>query len=181
MKTNLKIFLILATINLFNNFLSNVNGAPLAAGSGCPNFCSCDLTSAVLTISCTQGQLISNFNLPDPSLNIQLNGVVKIVAINSLIQNFPSNVCQYRQTLTTLDLSLNQISGTFSSSLIKCLVNLQNLTLSGNLISALTQDAFDNTTAIVSIDLSNNKITQIPTFLFYKKPTNLQNLILQQI
>ncbi len=177
MKTNLKIFLILATINLFNNFLSNVDGAPLA--SGCPNFCSCDLTSFVLTISCTQGQQISNFYLPDPSVNTQLNTVVKIVAKNSLIQNFPSNICQYRQTLNTLDLSLNQISGTLSNSLINCLVNLQNLTLSGNLISSLSQDAFDNSTALLSIDLSNNKITQIPTLLFNKKPANLQNLNLR--
>ena len=177
MKTNLKIFLILATINLFNNFPSNVDGATLV--SGCPNFCSCDLTSFVLTISCTQGQLIRNFFIPDPSVNTQLNTVVKIVAKNSLIQNFPSNICQYRQTLNTLDLSLNQISGTLSSSLINCLVNLQNLTLSGNLISALSQDAFDNSTALLSIDLSNNKITQIPTLLFNKKPVNLQNLNLR--
>ena len=150
---------------------SRLNGAPLTQG-GCPNYCSCDLTSNVLTISCTQGQLIQNFNLPDPSLNNQLYGVYKIVASNSLIQNFPYNVCQYRQTLTYLDLGLNQISGNLSSSLIQCLVNLQNLTITGNLISGLTQDTFDNTTSLVSIDLSNNKITQIPTFLFYKKGSN---------
>ena len=176
MRNNFNLFLFFTTISI--NLFSHLNGAPLT-GSGCPNYCSCDLTSNVLTISCTQGQSIQNFNLPDPSLNNQLYGVYKIVASNSFIQNFPSNICQYRQTLTFLDLSLNQISGTLSSSLIQCLVNLQNLTLTGNLISALTQDAFDNTTSLVSIDLSNNKITQIPTLLFYKKGDKIKNLNLR--
>ena len=166
---------VLLLIILFSNAsVVFISASTLAV---CPIYCSCDLTSNVLTITCTQTS--PTFNLPDPSVNTQLYGVAKIVVKNAQLQNYPSNICQYRQYLTWLDLSLNQITGTLNTAYLSCLTNLQYLNMSNNYLSAIQVDAFDNCTFLNTIDLNVNKITDLPTELFDKKQSQLKYLYLR--
>ena len=121
-------------------------------------------------------QTSTNFNLPDPSTDVRLFNVINIVANNSRIQNFPINICQYRNNLLSLDLSFNQISGTLFTRFLSCLTNLRTFDISNNLISAIEETAFDSCTFLNTINLNINKITDIPTLLFNKKPANLKYL-----
>ena len=88
----------------------------LLSSSNCPVSCSCYYIDYynLLRISCSQANipfiLPSNFT-QDPVLA----SVKSIEATNCLIQNIPSNICQY-QNLISLDLSNNQIQSIQKSS-----------------------------------------------------------------
>lgn len=146
--------------------------------STCQANCNCDLSQNSLTILCNQP--ISNFLLPDQSADANIQYANTIIARNSLIQNLPSNLCNFKIYLNFLDLSENSINSNVTSLNFNCLTQLKVLNLSSNAIRFLEESSFDMTYSLRTIDLSMNRIQFLPTRLFAYKLPNLRYLNLQK-
>ena len=154
--------------------------------SGCPPNYLCYTSKPpsgmlTLTVKCNGAcsPTTSSFSLPSMSQFSNLTQTGSIIIRNDALQQFPNNVCQYGALLIILDASSNSISSQLTSSMLSCLTSLQFLNMSLNSIQTIGPNAFDSTTSLVSLDLSNNQLQFLSSQLFALKLPNLQSLYLQ--
>lgn len=143
--------------------------------SVCPTQCLCDYSiTNEYTISCpTFSNLGNNIDLPNPA-GTMIASTLAIIVKNANLVSYPTNLCAYASTLQSLDLSTNQISLNFPASYLSCLTNLRYVYLYNNKIPSIDANAFQNNINLLTIDLSRNRLTSIPSTLF---PSTLTRLL----
>ena len=125
----------------------------------CPQYCTCDFTSNILTLTCSQTS--SSFSLPSAPSVPYLSSTSSIIAKFNYLVSVPDNLCQFQSSLRILDLSSNSISSSITANTFNCLVNV-----SRNSLSSIDSNAFILTSSLLVLDLSYNSITFLPASLF---------------
>jgi Leucine-rich repeat (LRR) protein len=138
--------------------------AHAAVIADCPATCSCVQNAQTLTLSCIYTTTV--ITLPNTATTPSLLTVTKILITGSTLTALPNNLCGYEYYLNYLDLSSNSISSTLTATQLYCLGVLTYLNLSQNQIATLQDSTFDYQTMLVTLDLSNNRLTSLPTFIF---------------
>lgn len=144
----------------------------------CPVFCVCNYFRSQMVLACNNSQLNGIFRLPSPFLNPSITNTTSFVSINSYLRTIPVNFCEFANTLIQIDLSNNAISDNLNQNQIGCLDNLRYLNLSFNFISFIDANTFNSLYNLEILDLRHNRLTMIPTYLFYFKLPSLTNLLL---
>lgn len=170
MKINAKQLLLLLLVKLVDSVYFTNN---------CPQSYTCDITTGILTLRCSQSCSLTPLSIPAASANSGLASLLSIIAKNNALRNMPANICQYGSSLRILDLSSNAITDTLTASYLSCLVQIETLYLSKNMISTIDENAFDTHTNLKTLDLSSNKLVFLPAKLFVLKTPALQTLKLQ--
>jgi Leucine-rich repeat (LRR) protein len=150
----LKQFYYLKTLDLSNNFLSDFPNGMFVSQSN------------LQELRIEQNKNI--VNLRGPSFQ-GLRTLRKFLASGCSIQTLENDLFQVLSSVDTLDLSANQLRSLPNTDSFRLLYNLRNLTLSANQIEALVDGQFANLDLDV-LDLSKNIISSIsPNAFIYMK------------
>lgn len=152
----------------------------------CTTACKCELAQNDAYVTCSNIGFIdySQFN---QSLNLLLGLSVKRVyakLINSVLNDFLDKLCTLTNNenilkiIYSLDVYNSQINDYISTSL-KCLTALDSFYFSSNSLKRIDENAFNFENRINTIDLSSNKLTTLPTYLFASRLPFLTSLNLR--
>jgi Leucine-rich repeat (LRR) protein len=134
--------------------------------NNCPNSFECqyDEEALELVVVRENNDNALTFNLPT---NDSYNDLTRTRSITIKFSGkLPDNLCSFGPSLINLDLSNNFLTGQLNNSDFECLTSLQYLNLSNNFITNIDKTTFDNLYILISLDLSYNKINQLPDGLF---------------
>ena len=139
------------------------------------NQCSCSISLNAFQAICDESNLVVYQQNILGSVQTSVDSII----INNLnIQSFPDNFCLFNH-LKIIDLARNQIASNITGSTFSCFFELRYLNLSSNNIRFIEENAFDFNSKLIDLNLSFNRIEQIPLLLFKYKLNNLQYLYLQ--
>ncbi|MGL5973316.1 MAG: Ig-like domain-containing protein [Oscillospiraceae bacterium] len=121
-----------------------------------------------LTLLNLSNNKIKNF-LPDIS---GINGLTTLNLSNNELTSLPVNFDS--QSLESLNVAFNDLTGAGLPFIWSQLISLENLNLSNNELDSIPSgNGFSDMSNILTMDLSHNKLTTLPSFTQYPLLTNL--------